>query len=259
MSSTEFDVMIDIHSASLSFLDRTYQASTLRDYFVTKLTSRWTETRRFSALKEVTFTACRGERVAVIGRNGSGKSTLCNTIARHYRPQTGRVEIKGRVRLVSDFAAGIFPELTGRENAQLLANLIYSGSRAEKRSLAEEAARFSELGPHLDRPFKTYSLGMRARLYLSVISARAPDILIFDETFDGTDTFFKEKMRERLVRVINQTPVVVMVSHSFEHLRHWCQRGVLMSEGEIAFDGPLEDGIGAYVNANHSVEARDLI
>src|SRR5256885_10895379 len=102
-------------------------------------------------------------------------------------PNSGKIQVMGQARAVFDTHVGIHPELTGRENAWLLAEFLYP-ELEDKQSIVDEALEFSELGKFVDLPFRLYSNGMQTRLCLSVVTARPSDLLILDEVFDGADT-----------------------------------------------------------------------
>ena len=237
---------LEARNLSLTFIDRSLAAPSWRDLFIdlTRLRGH-RRTPQFEALQEISFAANDGERIAILGKNGSGKSTLGGCLAGAYAPQGGELHIGGTVRVIADLSLGIYPELSGRENAQILAQLLYP-AEIRRDHLIEEALDFSELGADLNRPYRFYSQGMKARLYLSIASARAPDILIFDEAFDGTDFFFQKKVHARLMKMIEAARVTVMVSHSFDQLRAVCRRGLLLEQGRLLADGPLEQVIRTY-------------
>src|SRR5688572_22768060 len=77
----------------------------------------------FYALRNVSFEVSRGESVAVIGTNGSGKSTLLSLVCGLTPPDTGSVEVRGRVAALLDLGAGFHYDLTGEENLRLNASL----------------------------------------------------------------------------------------------------------------------------------------
>jgi ABC-type polysaccharide/polyol phosphate transport system ATPase subunit len=211
---------------------------------------------RLHILNDINFTVKAGERVALVGVNGSGKTSLCRCIAGIYHPNKGTIRRNGLVRAIFDTAVGILPELTGRENAHLLATFLYPEHHANLPSIVEEALEFSELGQFLDMPFKLYSNGMQARLCLSMISCLPCDLLILDEVFDGADFFFKEKISKRILKMIESSGAVVFVSHSAEQVEAVCNRLVLVQNGKIAFDGNVKEGLRFYVTLNEVVKAQ---
>ena len=228
-----------------------YRQTSLRDAFVDFARSPLNSLLRcqdnLHLLRNVSFKIKRGERVAILGVNGSGKTTLCRSIAGMCQPETGHIRIRGTCRAIFDTYAGVISELTGRENARLLMTLLFPAETSKVTTAwAEEAAEFSELGTSLDTPWETYSLGMKARLFLSVITSRPVDLLILDEVYDNTDQFFQKKMTQRLDRFIRESQAFLFVSHSKELAARLCERAIVLASGKIAYDGPIERAFWVY-------------
>jgi ABC-type polysaccharide/polyol phosphate transport system ATPase subunit len=204
------------------------------------------EPDRLHILKDVSFTLRQGDRVGLLGVNGTGKTSLCRCIAGIYAPTSGSVVMNGRLRAIFDTAVGIQPELTGIENARLLAELIYPESDYDRERLVSEATEFSELGKFLDVPYRLYSNGMQARLCLSLISSRPCDLLILDEVFDGADAFFREKISARILKMITASGAVLFVSHGADQIRRVCNRLIVLADGHVVHDGDVESGLALY-------------
>jgi ABC-type polysaccharide/polyol phosphate transport system ATPase subunit len=191
-----------------------------------------------AALNEISFKAKVGDRIGIVGKNGSGKSTLCRLISRIYEPENGQIIVKGSVQSILDPSAIIFPELSGYRNAEILMQLFYKNGYSKVR--LDEALNFSGLGKHLSLPFRTYSNGMKTRLILSIATARPADIFILDEIFDGADAEFQSKMNNRMVSLIERSNIVFFVSHSEDYIRRVCNRGLLIHEGRLLYDGNID-------------------
>ena len=140
---------------------------------------------------------------------------------------------------------GIYPELTGRENANILIDFLYPDMK-DRIAKLQEALDFSELGEFLETPFKYYSNGMQARLCLSVLTIEPTDLLILDEVFEGADQFFREKIATRVIKMIQDSGAVIFVSHSEDQLRRVCNRAVVINNGRVGFDGSLDEGFAYY-------------
>lgn len=251
--------LLTIKNLHLIYKLHLYQTPTLRDLFIqaikTPMSFLTNSPESFYALNNVNLSLKKGDRLGVIGENGSGKTSLCRCIAGMVTPQSGRIEIKGQVRSIFNLTVGIIPELTGRENARLLAKLIYPDlSPQEFSDVLDESLIFSGLAEFLDAPFYTYSKGMQVRLGLSIISAKPYDLLILDEVFDGADELFKQKISTRVMNLMNQSGAVIFVSHSLEQIKETCNRVIVLNKGQISFDGVVEEGINYYLNElkNHS-------
>lgn len=230
---------------------RYYEQNTVRGLFVNwindPVSALFNPTNSLHVLKDVDLTVRRGERVGILGLNGSGKTSLCRCIAGMLHPVSGTVKIDGAVRAVFDANVGVLPELTGRENARLIASLLFPEAKPDEiDAVAAEAMEFSELGAFLDVPFETYSQGMRARLFLALMTARPANLLILDEIYDNTDQFFQKKMTRRLNNFIADADAVLFVSHSPDILKSTCNRAIVLHESRIAYDGSVAEALAAY-------------
>jgi ABC-type polysaccharide/polyol phosphate transport system ATPase subunit len=197
------------------------------------------------ALRDVSFEVKRGETVGIIGRNGAGKSTLLKVLAGVTPPSRGRVEVHGRVFPMIELNAGVHPELTGRENTYLLGAIMgVSGSRMG--TLLPEIEEFVELGDWFDRPVRTYSSGMVARLGFGVATRIESDILLIDETFAVGDLKFQNKSLGRIKELREGGATVILVTHSLDMLQFIAQRGIVLDEGAIVAQGSSLEGLRAY-------------
>lgn len=243
--------VLRVEGVSLAYRLRKFPSASLRERFVRTVRApldQWLAgAETHEVLRNVSFTLRRGERVALLGANGTGKTSLCRCITGLLSPSLGRVALRDEVRAVFNSQVSVLPELTGRENARLLARLLYPREPAARlREIVDEALVFSGVGEFADVPFENYSQGMKSRVCLAVLSARPGGLLILDEVNENTDLFFQKKMRERLLATIATSSAVLMVSHSEEQLRAICTRGVVLHSRQIAYDGDLERAFKAY-------------
>lgn len=199
----------------------------------------------FWALRDVSFEVSRGETVGIIGRNGAGKSTLLKVLAGVTPPSRGRVEVHGRIFPMIELNAGVHPELTGRENTYLL-GAIMGVPRQQMASLLPEIEEFVELGDWFDRPVRTYSSGMVARLGFGVATRIESDILLIDETFAVGDLKFQNKSLARIKELRERGATVILVTHSLDMLQFIAQRGIVLDEGAIVAEGSALEGLRAY-------------
>ena len=200
----------------------------------------------FWALRDISFTVTRGERVALIGRNGAGKSTLLNIVYGRLRPSSGSVKVHGQIQALMELGTGFHPEFTGREN--VLASLAYQGiSGAKAQALLDEVVDFSELDDFIDQPIKTYSSGMYARLAFSTATAFDPDVLIIDEVLGAGDAYFAAKCTERMRSLTLETGATLLfVSHDLASAERLCERAIWIERGQMHMSGSSREVSKSY-------------
>ncbi len=193
---------------------------------------------------DLSFTIYKGETVALLGRNGSGKSTALKLITGVAYPTQGKVTVQGRVSPLLDLSAGFDQRLTGRENIQQR-GLIWGMTGEEIKDLVPEVVEFADIGVYIDQPVKTYSAGMKARLGFAFASCCNSDIIIVDETLAVGDARFNQKCLEKIRSLMaqNEDFTVLFVTHSTLLATQFCDRGIVLHEGKLVFDGFIYDAI----------------
>lgn len=210
--------------------------------------------RDFHALNNVSFEIRRGEATGIIGRNGSGKSTLLQLIAGTLTATSGSIQVNGRVSALLELGSGFNPEFTGRENV-FLNGAIYGLSRAEMNQRFDEIAAFADIGDFIEQPVKTYSSGMMMRLAFAVAVSVQPDILIVDEALSVGDVFFTQKCFQRIREIVHRGATLIFVSHDTGSVQNLCDRGILLSQGNLVHDGAPEDCVSRYFNLHQPIAA----
>lgn len=213
--------------------------------------------REVKALQNLSLTIHEGERVGVIGRNGAGKTTLLSLLAGIAEPTSGEVAITGDVHAMLTIGAVLRDEATGRENIYL-DGAVHGKSRGEIDKHVEEVIAFSELGEFIDRPVRTYSSGMKARLAFSMGAFIDPDILIIDETLSVGDAFFSQKASLRMKEITRQGRIVVVVSHALGMIDDICDRCLWLDQGRLVMDGPARQVTKAYSQAVEQADEAEL-
>ena len=191
---------------------------------------------RFWALKDVSFTVKKGDRMGVMGFNGAGKSTLLKVIAGVLKPTFGTAKVTGVIAPLLELGAGFDPNYTGKENIFLYGTTM-GFSRKFIQDKYDEIVDFSELGSFIDAPLKSYSSGMKSRLGFSIATAVKPDVLIVDEVLSVGDAAFREKSENRLSHMMDSGVTVLFVSHNTQSVQRVCNKAIILSGGQIVANG----------------------
>lgn len=196
------------------------------------------------ALRGVDATLYHGEAVGVVGSNGSGKSTLLRAIAGVQPASAGRVLVRGEAHLLGVNAA-LNPNVSGYRNV-MLGGLAMGMSADEVEGHMDDVIDFSGLGEAIDRPLRTYSSGMRARLAFSIATLRQPEILLIDEALAVGDKNFRARSLERINELRERANAVVMVTHNMREIRDTCSRAIWLEQGRVVADGDVESVLQRY-------------
>ncbi|MCB1436240.1 MAG: ABC transporter ATP-binding protein [Rhodobiaceae bacterium] len=195
---------------------------------------------RFWALEPMNISVSRGEAVGVIGRNGSGKSTLLQILCRTVKPNSGYVDVNGRVAGLLELGAGFSPDFTGRENAVMNA-AVHGLKEKEIQARLPAIADFAGIGDYFDRPVREYSSGMFARLAFAVATHVDADLLVVDEILAVGDAAFQRKCMARMRQFREAGGALLFVSHSSLAVLSVCERSIWLDHGAVRAEGPSEE------------------
>ena len=196
------------------------------------------------AVDDVSLTVAEGESLAIIGRNGSGKSTLLEMLTGILEPTSGEVKVRGRVSALLELGAGFNPDFTGRENFRLNAGIL-GLSEAEIRDIEPAVEDFSELGPFIDEPVRTYSSGMYVRLAFAAAVHSSPEVLVIDEALAVGDIFFQQKCFEFMESELAEV-TKLLVTHDLAQAARIADRCLVMEDGRAVYEGEILGGIEAF-------------
>ncbi|WP_295057994.1 polysaccharide ABC transporter ATP-binding protein [uncultured Fibrobacter sp.] len=211
------------------------------------------------ALKDINFKVEQGDVVGIIGRNGAGKSTLLKLLSRVTAPTTGTIRARGRIASLLEVGTGFHPEMTGRENIYMN-GAIMGMSRAEITRKLDEIVDFSGCERYLDTPVKRYSSGMTVRLGFAIAAHLEPEILVVDEVLAVGDAEFQKKAIGKMQDVSRgEGRTVLFVSHNMGAVKNLCKRGIVLNQGQVAFDGGVEEAINYYTDSNVKICERKVI
>ncbi len=185
-----------------------------------------------TVLNGISFEVKKGEAVGLIGHNGCGKSTTLKLLTKIMYPDSGTIEMCGRVSSLIELGAGFHPDLSGRENIYINAS-IFGLTRREIDRRLDEIIAFSELEEFIDNPVRTYSSGMYMRLAFSVAINVDADILLIDEILAVGDVSFQTKCFERLQKIKNDGVTIVIVSHSLGQIELICDTTIWIHKGKV--------------------------
>lgn len=245
----ERPVVLSVDHVAKSFKLPTEQASGLKQAFLnwTKGIKGYTEQK---VLKDISFEVHQGDFFGIIGRNGSGKSTLLKIISGIYVPEKGKVTVNGKLVPFIELGVGFNPELTGRENVYLNGALL-GFSHDEIDAMYDDIVEFAELEDFMDQKLKNYSSGMQVRLAFSVAIKAQGDILVLDEVLAVGDEAFQRKCDNFFAQIKKDpTKTVILVTHSMDSVKKYCDKAILIKDGEIIVNGNKNDVADRYTLEN---------
>ena len=224
---------IEVRDVTKKFKVYLDKGSQLKERLLFRSRNRYEER---SVLNGISFDVKKGEAIGLIGHNGCGKSTTLKLLTRIMYPDSGSIEMGGRVSSLIELGAGFHPDMSGRENIYTNA-AIFGLTKKEIDARMDDIVKFSELEEFLDNPVRTYSSGMYMRLAFSVAINVDADILLIDEILAVGDVNFQTKCFNRLKEIKEQGTTIVIVSHSMDQIEKICDRSIWIHEGKIRAEG----------------------
>ena len=212
---------------------------------VLRLGRRERVVREVEALKGVSFEVPEGQVLGVVGANGAGKSTLMRTVAGILPPNSGRVEVHGRVSTLLALGVGFNRKMTGRQNV-VLGGLAAGLTRDQLAAKYEEIVAFAELEDFMDMPMRTYSSGMYGRLAFAVAVTMDPDILLIDEALSVGDARFRKKSFRKMRELCGENRTILLVSHALGSIKDLCDQAIWLHKGELRMWDEPDAVVDAY-------------
>ena len=215
-------------------------------------------TKRFYALKDISFEIPKGEVVGILGTNGSGKSTLSLILAGISEIDEGTMFVNGEQSLVA-INTGLNKQLTGLENINVKGALL-GLSKKRIQEIVDGVIEFAELGDFLYQPVKKYSSGMKSRLGFSISLYLNPDIIIVDEALSVGDKGFAQKCLNKMNELKDEGKTIIFFSHSLPHVRKFCQTAMWIEGGMLKEYGDVNevcDHYGEYVDYYNSLSGKE--
>lgn len=199
--------------------------------------------RKTTIFKDLSFQIQTGESIAILGANGAGKSTLLRILGGIDLPDSGIIETDRTISWPVGLVGGFQGSLTGRENVTFVSRIYTSKKNVpEKVRYVEE---FAELGVYFDRPFKTYSSGMRSRVTFGLSMAFNFDVYLIDEVTAAGDQRFREKSK-RVLMERKKNADFLMVDHNLWGLKLHCDRAFILDDGKIEVFSDLDEAVALH-------------
>ncbi|MCM1184342.1 MAG: ABC transporter ATP-binding protein [Roseburia sp.] len=233
---------IEVKDVSVSY--RILNTVSVRKSFL----KRHTADEVFEAVKNVSFSVERGGILGIIGQNGSGKSTLLKSVAGVFSPNSGSIDLNGHSVSLMALGVGFKPNLSGRENI-VLSGMLLGFSERQVAERMGEIIDFAEIGDFIDRPVRTYSSGMHSKLAFAITAMLETDIMLVDEVLSVGDERFRKKSMDKMKALItDKNRTVMIVSHSIETLKEFCDTVLWLHEGRIKELGAPAEVLRHYVD-----------
>lgn len=201
----------------------------------------------FVALENISFEIGAGETLGIIGQNGAGKSTLLKILSGIVIPDSGTIQIDGKVTGLLELGTGFNYEMTGLENIYMNGTLI-GMTRDEIDRKKQTIINFSELGEFINEPIKTYSSGMTMRLAFSIAIHADPTCFLVDEALSVGDAYFQQKCMRKIQEFRAGGGSIVFVSHDMNAIKTLCDAAIMLEHGKIGDSGSPKEVVDAYTN-----------
>jgi ABC-2 type transport system ATP-binding protein len=194
------------------------------------------------ALRDVTFRAVAGERLAIIGPNGAGKTTLLSILSGIQEPTAGRVMHPPEVIGWVPQQAAVYSKLSVAENLRLFARLE---KVADVDAAVERMLDLTTLRERADDEVGRLSGGNRQRVNIAVGLLADPPVLLLDEPSSSLDPRQRERLWEFIGALATRGTAVVFSTHNVGEAERYADRVLVLADGELLYDGPPRDLIGA--------------
>lgn len=243
--------VIKFRNVNKSFRIYKNKANSLKEQLIVNIfKKRKLEVEEYKVLENINFDIEKGETIGIIGQNGAGKSTTLKLIAKILYPDTGEIEVKGKISSLIEVGAGFHPDLSGRENVYLYASII-GVSKKEVDERYDDIVKFAEIEEFMDSPVKNYSSGMYMRLAFSVSVHVDPEILLIDEVLAVGDANFQEKCINKIQEFKKKGKTIVFVSHDMNAIKLICDRVFFIHKGGKMVQGTTDEMIKLYNEIGH--------
>lgn len=194
--------------------------------------------------KDVNLHLPLSKSIAVLGPNGAGKSTLIRMLGGADVPSRGSISTDKNISWPLGLKGGLHGVMSARENVRFVARIHgYKNTKIIEKRVEE----FAEIGAYFNEPVRSYSHGMKARVAfgLSMALDFDFDVLLIDELNAVGDASFRLKSEQLMKSKMDRTKVI-MVNHSVNHLKKFCESGLLLKDRSIYYFEEIDDAIDEY-------------
>ncbi len=227
------------------------------------------------ALKSINLKFEDNEFISIVGHTGCGKTTLAQNINALLQPTSGVVivndfeisdakiknvyNLRKKVGMAFQFAENqLFEETILKDVMFGPINFGYSKEEAEK--LAKESLEIVGISEELfERSPHELSGGQMRRVAIAGILAYQPEILILDEPTAGLDPLGQLQMMQLFKKLHASGKTVIMISHNFNDVFEYSERVVMLSEGEVVFDGAVHDFFAKDIIETENINFPDVL
>ncbi|MBR6444150.1 MAG: ABC transporter ATP-binding protein [Firmicutes bacterium] len=198
------------------------------------------------ALRDIHLEIKKGENVGILGSVGSGRSTLSGIIAGTTHPTEGKATVNGKVMPVFDLRSGFDMNFNGHDNIRIRGCMMgWTKKQIEERK--QEIIEFAEMEKQMNLKMKGYKPVDRSRLGLAMTFMDDSDIIVFDSPIKVGTPAQREKCIEKMrLWSEDENRTLIMVNIIWQITEQLCERGIVLYNGEIKFDGPFEEAVEVY-------------
>lgn len=199
----------------------------------------------FWALKEVSFSMQKGEKIALLGKNGSGKTTLLRIIAGIFSPDSGKISAIFPFTPILSYSSGAFLTLPVIDNIQSIGAFL-GIPIVELKKLTSEILAFAELEEFAHVPVRFLSSGQKQRLAFSIFIQNTSNFWALDESTSMADLAFRTKAIQFFKKTMKSDKTIIMATHQLEFAQEYCDRAIWLEQGEIKAFGEINKIVEAY-------------
>ena len=211
-----------------------------------------------NVLRDISFEVLQGEFFGIVGRNGSGKSTLLKCLAGIYASDAGTIDVAGQVSPFIELGVGFNPDLPARDNIEINSVMMGLDARLVKERF-DEIISFAGLEGFVDQKLKNYSSGMQVRLAFSIMVHSDPDVMLIDEVLAVGDAAFQQKCLDVFHRLKAEGKTIVLVTHAMGLVEQFCDRAMMLTDGDIKLIGDPHTVGRAYLTENFATAPSDFV